>query len=140
MLVVDEVLLELGAGRRSGNNDADALSVLASGNHIQIVRLGDMGLEQFRDLTAGGASQTLDDGEASTVSYAIEHEAIAMIDERKANRICAERFPGLQIGCTVDMLATRTFKRLSVGKDLATQSSALSTMAACGCFRTMLSG
>ncbi len=105
VLVVDEVLLELEAGRRSGNNDADALSELVSTNRIEMVRLGEVSLEQFRDLTAGSASETLDDGEAATIAYAIEHHAIAVIDERKANRICAARFPALQIGCTVDILA-----------------------------------
>lgn len=105
VLIVDEVSLELEGGRRSGNDDADALSILVSTNRIEIVRLGEVGLQQFRELTVGSASETLDDGEASTIGYAIEHEAIAMIDERKAIRICAERFPALQIGCTVDILA-----------------------------------
>ena len=105
VLVVDEVSLELEAGRHSENSDADALSILVSTNRIEIVRLGEVGLGKFRNLTAGSTSETLDDGEASTIAYAIEHEAIAMIDERKANRICAERFPALHIGCTVDILA-----------------------------------
>ncbi len=105
VLVVDEVSLELEAGRHSGNSDADALSALVSTKRIEMVRLGEAGLRQFRGLTAGSASETLDDGEAATIAYAIEHNAIAMIDERKAIRICAERFPALQIGCTVDILA-----------------------------------
>ena len=32
---------------------------------------------------------------------------VALVDERKAIRICAERFPSLGIGCTVDVLAQR---------------------------------
>ena len=59
----------------------------------------------FENLIMGNASETLDDGEAATIAYAVEHGAIALLDERKANRICATRFPELGIGCTVDVLA-----------------------------------
>jgi hypothetical protein len=35
----------------------------------------------------------------------VDHGATAIIDERKANRICGERFPEVRVGCTVDLLA-----------------------------------
>ena len=43
--------------------------------------------------------------EAATIAYALEHSATALIDERKANKICAKRFGELSTGCTVDLLA-----------------------------------
>ena len=105
LLVVEEVSLELETGRHKGNTDADDLSVLVSAGHVELVKLGEVGTKSFENLIIGSASETLDDGEAATIAYAIERGAIALIDERKANRICAERFPALQIGCTVDILA-----------------------------------
>jgi hypothetical protein len=38
------------------------------------------------------------------IAFAAEHACTALIDERKAIRICADRFPGLCIGSTVDIL------------------------------------
>jgi predicted nucleic acid-binding protein len=105
LLVVDKVTLELENGRGNGNTDADDLSELVSTGHIELVRLGAVGTRYFEDLTIGSASETLDDGEAATIAYAMEQEAMPLIDERKANRICAARFPELAVGCTVDVLA-----------------------------------
>ena len=106
-VVVEQVSLELQVGRRTGRPDADALAVLIQENLIEHAQLGDAGLVHFADLVTGPAAQTLDDGEAATVACAIERGAVALVDERKAIRICAERFPGLGIGCTVDVLAQR---------------------------------
>ena len=50
------------------------------------------------------------DGEAilgALPNCARERSAIALIDDRKAIRICADRFPELAVGCTVDVLAQR---------------------------------
>lgn len=103
--VVEEVALELENGRRHGRNDADALNTLVAAGCIDIVRLGTPGLEYFSSLVSGSAAETLDDGEAATIAYALEHEATALIDERKANRICAERYDALVTGCTIDVLS-----------------------------------
>ncbi len=105
LLVVEEVSLELENGRRDGNSDADDLSALVSAGRVELVKLGDTGTKIFEDLIIGNATETLDDGEAATIAYSFECGAIAVIDERKANRICATRFPELGIGCTVDVLA-----------------------------------
>lgn len=105
LLVVEEVSLELENGRRKGNTDADNLSALVSTGRVELVKFGDVGTNYFENLIIGSASETLDDGEAATIAYAIERGAIALIDERKANRICAARFPELGVGCTVDVLA-----------------------------------
>jgi hypothetical protein len=36
---------------------------------------------------------------------AIEHQMTALIDERKATRICRDQYPDLLVGSTVDLLA-----------------------------------
>ena len=101
-VVVEDVSLELQLGRRTGRGDADALDAL-----IEQVQLGNVGASHFADLVSGSAAQTLDDGEAATIAYAIEQSAVALIDDRKAIRICTESFPNLAVGCTVDVLAQR---------------------------------
>lgn len=105
VVVTNEVRLELEVDRRNGRSDADALSALVGTGHIEIVQLGDLGLGRFTGLVLGPAAQTLDDGEAATIAYALEHGATALIDERKASKICANRFSALPTGCTVDLLA-----------------------------------
>ena len=62
-------------------------------------------MSHFSSLVSGSAAETLDDGEAATIACAIERAAVALVDERKAIRFCAERFPNLAVGCTVDVLA-----------------------------------
>ena len=106
-VVVEQVSLELQVGRRTGRPDADALAVLIQENLIEHTQLGEVGMLHFADLVTGSAAETLDDGEAATIACAIERRAVPLVDERKANRICTERFPGLGIGCTVDVLAQR---------------------------------
>ncbi|MYH60226.1 MAG: hypothetical protein F4148_00125 [Caldilineaceae bacterium SB0675_bin_29] len=102
--VPEQVALELEDGRRNGHNDADGLDELVAACQVEIVRLSNHGLQHFRTLVLGPAAQTLDDGEAATIAYALEQNAVALIDERKANRLCSERFNALHIGCTVDVL------------------------------------
>ena len=104
-VVVEDVLLELQIGRQTGRGDADALAVLIEQHLVEHARLGGVGMSHFSSLVSGPAAETLDDGEAATIACAIERGAVALVDERKAIRICAERFPNLALGCTVDMLA-----------------------------------
>lgn len=106
-LVVSEVILELKGGEQAGRDDAAAVDAWHSSGHVQIVQLGDTGMQHFTSLISGPITQTLDDGEAATIAYALamEPHAIPLVDERKANRICAARFAGLVTGSTVDLLA-----------------------------------
>ena len=106
-LVVSEVERELPEDRQTGWNDAVALAQWVASGQAEVVRLGERGMERFHDLVSGPTTRTLDDGEAATIAYALETEphAVPLIDERKANRVCAERFAALVTGSTVDLLA-----------------------------------
>ena len=104
-VIVEEVSRELEAGRRTGRGDADALGALIEQQLVEHAQLGDVGISHFADLVGGAAADTLDDGEAATIACAMERSAIALIDDRKAIRLCAERFPHLAVGCTLDVLA-----------------------------------
>ena len=107
LFVVEEVLLELREGRQAGWDDADALSELIAQGTIESVRLLGAGMRYFESLVTGSAAETLDDGEAATIACALERTAVPLVDERKAIRICADRFPTLLIGCTVDLFAQK---------------------------------
>lgn len=109
--VVDVVADELEDGRAKGRNDANQLSALVKTKLIEVVRLGNQGVNYFEVLVVGAANETLDDGEAATIAYAAEAGVVALIDERKAIRLCASRFPRLRLGCTVDLLAHAAVRR-----------------------------
>ena len=104
LVVTNEVRLELEVDHRNARSDADALSGLVATGDIEVVHLGNSGQDHFTELVSGPAAQTLDDGEAATIAYALERGATALIDERKANRICEDRFAALPRGCTIDLL------------------------------------
>jgi predicted nucleic acid-binding protein len=101
--VVDVVSGELEEGRQSERQDAELLQKLVDAGHVEIVQLDAKGEEYFEQLVVGAAQKTLDDGEAATIAYAVANNGIALIDEKKANRICAQRFPKLRLACTVDI-------------------------------------
>ncbi len=105
VLVTEKVASELAEGKASGRSDADALFALSESGAVDIVTLTDIELQHFTSLVNGPAPETLDDGEAATIAVALGRSGAALIDERKAHRICAERFQGLVIGCTIDFLA-----------------------------------
>ena len=102
-IVVQQVVDELETGRPYGRTDADTLKGLVAAKSVEVVNLQGNDFNHFIHLVAGPTPQTLDDGEAATIAYAAEHTAIALIDERKANKLCAERYSGLRVGCTLDL-------------------------------------
>ncbi len=105
VVVLDAVASELHEGRRRGRRDADLLGELVAARVVEVVDLDDSSGVHFERLVVGAAAMTLDDGEAATIAYAYRHHAVAIIDERKATRLCAEMFPSLRVGSTVDILA-----------------------------------
>ena len=103
IVVVEAVLDELEHGRQKKRTDADLLKKLVEEGQVEIVELDPAGEAHFEQLVVGPAQSTLDDGEAATVAHAAAINGVALIDERKANRICSERFPELRIASTVDI-------------------------------------
>jgi predicted nucleic acid-binding protein len=103
-VVVDVVPSELAIGRGRGRMDFEQFDELVNGGIVKVFNLGHIGMQHFEGLVIGAAAETLDDGEAATIACAIEQSGVAYIDERKAWRICSERYPALRVGCTVDLL------------------------------------
>lgn len=120
VVVVEAAASELDIGRARGYPHAAQLLKLVERGRIQIVTLGDDGLEVFERLTVGTAAATLDDGEAATIGYAIEHASVALIDERKATRICADRYTKLRTICTLHLLLHSSVQRILGADRVAT--------------------
>lgn len=110
-VVVDVVVDEIEGGVRKGRQDAVKLAALIEADLIEVVTLGPQGLAVFEDLVLGPASDTLDDGEAATIAYAREAGARALIEERKARRLAAERHSDVPLGCTADLLRHANVER-----------------------------
>lgn len=114
-IISEVVLAELQEDIRSGRNDAKLVADLQSQGLITLVPLDDVSSHHFEALVAGRTADTLDDGEAATIATALAIQGTAIIDERKANRICKERYPHLIAGCTVDIFAHDALSALGAG-------------------------
>ena len=108
LLVVETVSEELKSAPTRNQNSFDALRELVRASLVSIPSLEDKCMATFESLVIGPAAETLDDGEAATIAYANSYGYAAIIDERKATRICAERFPSLLIASSVDLLGHRS--------------------------------
>ncbi len=106
--VTDMVTNELEAGRAKGRTDAERLADLVGSSHIERVALSPAAEGDFLDLVVGRGITTLDDGEAATIAWAVCHNGIPIIDDKKAVAICRQRYPGVKLGSTVDVLAQQT--------------------------------
>lgn len=104
VVVAEQVVCELRDQRSAQHDDGEMLSDLIALDLIKVTGLGRNGYEIFAELISGAAATTLDDGEAATIAAALEHGGLALIDERKALRICAAQFAELHTGTTVDLL------------------------------------
>jgi predicted nucleic acid-binding protein len=111
IIIIDIVVDELEDGRRKGRRDADGVRRLVADGLVEVKSLGQAGLRHLEGLVVGSARDTLDDGEAATIAYAVETGAVVVIDERKAIRICAGQFPKLGRRSTVDIFAHSEVQR-----------------------------
>lgn len=101
--ITDIVQAELQEDRQTGRRDAALLAELVAAGRVTIVSLNDAALAVFGELVAGSATETLDDGEAATIAYAVTHGAVPVIDERKGRRICNQRFGELRLLSTAEL-------------------------------------
>lgn len=105
IVVAEEVVAEIERGEALGRHVGTPIAELVRDGAIHVVALSDDSLEVFALLVTGGASDTLGDGEAATIALAVSGECIAVIDEKKAHRLCTLRHPSLRLATTVDILA-----------------------------------
>lgn len=95
---------ELQKGSRKGHSDATAVEALAQSGLITVAPLAINAEPVYRSLIEGHASETLDDGEAATIAQANALAGVALIDEKKARRICSNRFLDLSVVSTAELL------------------------------------
>lgn len=102
-LVVDQVLAELEAGQSNEHIDSHMLSALVAQCRVGIVQLGTTENQHYESLVNDVTSESLGDGEAATIAFAHCRCAVALVDDRKALRMGAERFADLSLGCSLDL-------------------------------------
>ena len=105
LIVPDIVVSELESGSQKGYANAEQLRDLIKDGKLDAVTMGEVASGHFENLVIGPARDTLDDGEAATIACALESGGVPLIDERKARRICDERYSDLAYGYTVDLFA-----------------------------------
>lgn len=115
-IVTEDVLRELKDGSKSGHEDYKKLKGLIDLKAITLASLGERGENVYLSLIEGSANQTLGDGEASTIAHAVEIGGVAIIDDKKAKKICRERFPLIPIIMTIDLL-TYAAVRKDLGRE-----------------------
>ena len=98
------ILRELKEGVKRGYEEGKEIQNLIDSGTVAVTGLGDTGKSIYASLVAGDTVQTLDDGEASVIACAVEIKGVAVIDERKAKRVCRERFPQTSTMMTIDLL------------------------------------
>jgi predicted nucleic acid-binding protein len=103
--ITDIALAELKEDRRTGRRDAQLVAELVKAQLMVIVPLSEAQENHLEALVIGRGIDTLDDGEAATIAYAVESGAVALIDEKKATRICKERHPLVRLGCSIDLFS-----------------------------------
>ncbi len=105
VIITDVVQGELLEDSRNGRNDGQMVAAMVSADLIAIAKLDDLTRNHFEALVIGSGDATLDDGEAATIAYGVEKGAVALIDERKATRLCGARYPQLVVGNSLDIFA-----------------------------------
>jgi DNA-binding XRE family transcriptional regulator len=105
IFIEEAVMIQLEQGRQRGKENAGLTDRLITRGLIELVKLGPEGHRHFEDLAIGKAADALDDGEAATIACALETKGIPVVDERKAHRLCAEKYAMLKMACTVDLFA-----------------------------------
>lgn len=110
---------ELDAGRAKGRRTAIVVAELIDMGLISEVALGPAEEETFLGLVAGPVSETLDDGEAATIAYALGSGSVALIDERKATALCERHFPFIKVMSTTDLLLSQAVQEVLTAQDVA---------------------
>ena len=104
LVITTTVRDELENGRAKGRQTAAEVARLIEASVVREVSLRTTDEAVFLGLVAGPTSLTLDDGEAATIAYALGSGTVALIDERKATDLCADRYPALIVMSTTDLL------------------------------------
>lgn len=104
LILVEQVMHELANGCEHGHDHPAKLAPLCGAALATVVALPAQSAERYRSLVDGQTTSTLGDGEAGTIALAVAAGGTAIIDERKALRVCADQFPTTPVLGTTDIL------------------------------------
>lgn len=105
IVVTDNVIREIKQGGISGRPEVNLLNDLIANEIVRESQLDGQSLQMFFDLVSGSASESLGDGEAATLAFAYGNGGSAVIDEKKATKLSANRFGSLRLATTIDIFA-----------------------------------
>lgn len=105
VIIPHPVVKELKRGTLLGHSDATDLNQLLEKGLAETMNVPVPAQSEYISLVSGTSTTSLGDGEAATIASAFATGAWAAIDERKARRICAERYKEVKIASTVDILS-----------------------------------
>jgi predicted nucleic acid-binding protein len=103
ILVARPTFSEVKKSPYEGTEEKKPLIPLIEGGFLEVVELSPAELDIFMELVSAPTPDDLDDGEAATLACAVTRGAAVVIDERKGRRICASKFPGLEIRYSIDL-------------------------------------
>ena len=105
VFIPDPVIRELNRGIQMGHNDATDLQALLEKGLVEPLKVPKLAQAEYVALASGSSATSLGDGEAATIAAAFSMGAWAGLDERKARRICSERYRTVNVASTVDVLS-----------------------------------
>jgi len=105
VFIPDPVVRELQRGIKMGHSDATDLNALLTKGLVKTLKVPVAAQTEYIALVSGSSTSSLGDGEAATIASAFATGAWASLDERKARKICAERYPSIKVASTVDILS-----------------------------------
>lgn len=105
VFIPDPVVRELQRGTKMGYSDATDLDALLAQGLADTLKVPVSAQSEYISLVSGSSTSSLGDGEAATIASAFAMRAWAGIDERKARRICSDRYKEVKVASTVDILA-----------------------------------
>ena len=116
LVVTGDVRRELARGAEKGHGTGEKLQSLTGSGVVGLADLGEVGKKIFESLVSGEILHALDDGEASVIAHAAEIGGVAMIDEKKAKKICEKSVPRVPTVMTIDLLFNERIRR-ALGKE-----------------------
>lgn len=103
IIITQQVYDELKNGQNSKYGDFDKINEFISKGFMKLQPLRSSALNIYENIVLGTAKYSLDDGEASVIACAVDLKIYAIIDEKKATRICREQYPDLKTFHTLDI-------------------------------------
>jgi len=87
---------------------------------VKLARLRGNEADLFIELVAAPQGGGLGDGEAAAISVAVHRNAVLAIDERKARRLLAQRFPEVRLLRSSELLQPNRLAE-GLGREIATE-------------------